>query len=67
MGDDRMERNVLALGSGREKMYRVEQVKGDDYVVNESHVLSLKMTEAGRKGDKHQIILGKRYYKDDIV
>ena len=67
MGDDGLERNVLALGSGREKMYRVEQVKGDDYVVNESHILSLKMSKAGRKGDKHQTILGKRYYKDDIV
>lgn len=67
MGDDGLERNVLALGSGREKMYRIEQVKGDDYVVNESHILSLKMTKAGKKGDKHQTILGKRYYKDDIV
>ena len=67
MGDDGFERNVLALGSGREKMYRIEQVKGDDYVVNESHILSLKMSKAGRKGDKHQTILGKRYYKDDIV
>ena len=45
----------MALGSGREKMYRIEQVKGDDYyVVNKSHILSLKMTKAGRKGDKHQ-------------
>lgn len=67
MGDDGFERNVLALGSGREKMYRIEQVKGDDYTVNESHILSLKMTKAGRKGDKHQTILGKRYYKNDIV
>lgn len=67
MGDDGFERNVLALGSGREKMYRIKQVNGDDYVVNESHILSLKMSKAGRKGDKHQTILGKRYYKDDIV
>ena len=44
-----------------------EQVKGDDYTVNESHILSLKMTKAGKKGDKHQTILGKRYYKNDIV
>ena len=67
MGDDSTPRNVLALGSGFEKMYRIEQVKGDDYVVNESHILSLKMTKAGKKGDKHQTILGKRYYKNDIV
>jgi len=67
MGDDSKERNILALGSGREKMYRIEQVKGDSYTVNESHILSLKMTKAGKKGDKHQIILGKRYFKNDIV
>jgi len=67
MGDDSFPRNVLALGNGREKMYRIEQVKGDDYIVNESHILSLKMTKSGKKGDKHQIIMGKRYFKNDII
>ena len=28
--------------------------------------LSLKMTKAGNKGDKHQTILGKHYFKNDI-
>lgn len=67
MGDDSTPRNVLALGSGREKMYRIEQVNGDDYVVNESHILSLKMTKPRTKGGRYQTILGKRYYKNDIV
>ena len=67
MGDDSTPRNVLALGSGVEKMYKIEQIKGDDYIVNESHILSLKMSKAGKKGDKHQIILGRRYFKNDIV
>jgi ATP-dependent Lon protease len=67
MGDDSTPRNVLALGNGIEKMYRIEQIKGDDYTVNESHILSLKMTKAGKKGDKHQTILGMRYFKNDIV
>ena len=67
MGDDSKPRNVLALGTGREKMYKIEQMKGDDYTVNESHILSLKMTKAGKKGDKHQTILGRRYYKNDIL
>ena len=67
MGDDSTPRNVLALGTGREKMYRIEQIKGDDYVVNESHILSLKMTKPNRTGDKHKTIMGKRYYKNDIV
>ena len=67
MGDDSTPRNVLALGSGVEKMYKIQQKKGDDYIVNESHILSLKMTKSGKKGDKHQMILGKRYFKNDIV
>lgn len=67
MGDDSTPRNVLALGNGVEKMYKIEQNKGDDYIVNESHILSLKMTNAGKKGDKHQTILGRRYFKNDIV
>jgi replicative DNA helicase len=67
MGDDSFPRNVLVLGNGREKMYKIEQVKGDDYIVNESHILSLKMTKSGKKGDKHQIIMGKRYFKNDVI
>lgn len=67
MGDNSTSRNVLALGRGIEKMYEIQPVKGDSYVVNESHILSLKMTKAGRKGDKHQTIMDKRYYKNDIV
>jgi hypothetical protein len=67
MGDDGKLRNVISLGSGREKMYKIEQVKGDTYVVNESHILSLKMSKEGTKGYKHQTILGKRYFKDDII
>jgi ATP-dependent Lon protease len=67
MGDDSKERNVLALGNGIEKMYRIEQVKGDNYIVNESHILSLKMSKSGKKEDKHQTILGKKYFKNDIV
>jgi hypothetical protein len=67
MGDDSTQRNVLALGRGREKMYHIKQVKGEDYVVNESHILSLKMTKPRSKGGKYQTIIGKRYYKNDIV
>jgi hypothetical protein len=67
MGDDSKPRNVLALGTGIEKMYKIEQTKGDDYIVNESHILSLRMSKAGKKGDKHQMILGRRYFKNDIV
>jgi replicative DNA helicase len=42
MGDDSTPRRVLSLARGRENMYWVRQNKGDDYRVNESHILSLK-------------------------
>lgn len=44
MGVDSTPRNVLSLARGREMLYKVKQIKGDDYVVNESHILSLKKT-----------------------
>lgn len=42
MGPDSTPRRVLSLARGREAMYRVTPVKGDPYVVNESHILSLR-------------------------
>lgn len=44
MGPDSFPRRVLSLARGREMLYRVTPVKGDAYVVNESHILSLKQT-----------------------
>ena len=44
VGDDNTPRNVLSICSGEEQMYRIKQNKGDSYIVNESHILSLKMT-----------------------
>ena len=42
MGDDSTPRNVLTLARGREQMYKISSKKGDSYVCNESHILSLK-------------------------
>ena len=42
MGDDSTPRNVLSLARGRETMYKVCSKKGGAYIVNESHILSLK-------------------------
>ncbi len=41
MGDDSKPRHVLALGRGREKMFRISPTKGASYTVNHSHILSL--------------------------
>jgi len=42
MGNDSSPRKVLKLARGREPLYRVIPNKGDSYVVNESHILTLK-------------------------
>lgn len=42
MGDDSTPRNVLSICRGRELLYRVKQNRGIDYVVNKSHILSVK-------------------------
>ena len=42
MGDDSTPRRVKSLARGRENMYWIRQNKGNDYRVNESHILSLK-------------------------
>ena len=39
MGVDSSPRTVVGLAHGTETMYRVTPVKGDPYVVNESHIL----------------------------
>lgn len=44
MGPDSTPRNVLGTCRGAEMLYRITPVKGDSYVVNESHILSLKPT-----------------------
>ncbi len=48
MGDDCTPRRVLTLARGRETMYKVRDVLwGTSYVVNESHILSLKRANSG--------------------
>lgn len=42
MGDDSTPRNVLETHSGTDKMYKVENKKGESYTVNSHHILSLK-------------------------
>lgn len=45
MGPDSTPRLVLGTTRGSEMLYRITPTKGDPYVVNESHILSLRMTE----------------------
>lgn len=42
MGDDSTPRNVLALGRGKEMMYKVTNRDGSEYIVNASHLLAVQ-------------------------
>jgi superfamily II DNA or RNA helicase len=42
MGDDSTPRTVLSTCTGTEQLYKIVPTKGDPYIVNESHILSLK-------------------------
>lgn len=44
MGPDSLPRRVVSTCSGRDMMYRIEPIKGEPYVVNSAHILSLKIT-----------------------
>jgi len=41
MGDNSIPRKVLSLGHGREDMFKLTPVKGDSFVFNKSHILTL--------------------------
>lgn len=57
MGDDSGPRNVLTLARGREQMYKIGCKKGDGYIVNESHILSLKYgTNMNRNIKKNTVL-----------
>ncbi len=53
MGPDSRPRRVLRTVSGREMMYRVTPVKGESFIVNEGHILSLKATNEGKKAARY--------------
>src|SRR5690625_1693718 len=43
MGMDSTPRKVLSLARGKEEMFRITPVKGDSWICNRSHILSLKV------------------------
>ena len=51
MGDDSTPRNVLTLARGQEMMYKVNSSNKEGYIVNESHILSLKYTHNEKQVD----------------
>ena len=51
MGADSKPREVLSLCRGRDEMFQVTPTKGESYVVNSEHILSLKVS--GNRKNKH--------------
>ena len=49
MGDDSTPRKVEQLKRGRQAMYEITPVKGESFIVNEDHILSLQSTPTGRR------------------
>lgn len=62
MGPDSTPRNVLALGNGRSTMYKIIPIKGDPYIVNKHHILTLVNSTA-----RDIIWKGQRYHKGDLI
>lgn len=67
MGDDSSPREVLSIARGRERMYKIKQNIGDDYVVNESHILSLIMTYPKRIAKHKERIQALYFDKEKIM
>ena len=65
MGVDSQPRAVKGLARGTEEMFEISPTKGDPYTVNKSHILSLKITNIGRKRVSDN--RGNKYKAGDIV
>ena len=63
MGDNLSPRNVSSITSGYEKMYSIKDLKsGENYIVNSSHILSLKYIS-----NTPMIIKNIKYFNGDII
>jgi superfamily II DNA or RNA helicase len=64
MGPDSLPRRVTSTCTGQEMMYRITPTKGEPYTVNESHVLSLRITGI-KPGERTRAGNGKYYGAGD--
>jgi hypothetical protein len=51
LGDDQTPRTVLSITSGTEEMFSVQQQYGETYIVNRSHILTLREKDTGKVVD----------------
>lgn len=64
MGPDSKPRRVLTTCVGHGKLYQVTPTKGNPYVVNDAHILSLKTTSRGYRGANRD---GEKYPSGEVV
>lgn len=64
MGVDSTHRTVKSVCNGFEDMYKINPVKGDSFTVNESHILSFKISG---KSDDYTICGNQRFKGGDIA
>jgi superfamily II DNA or RNA helicase len=64
MGPDSSCRKVESTCSGIDELYKIIPTKGDPYVVNESHILSLKITPDHKRGGT---VCGMTIYHDNEI
>ena len=64
MGDDNTPRSVVAIQRiPSPSFYRIKQIKGTDYTINQDNFISLKLSRVKAS----TMICGKKYVKNDIV
>lgn len=60
MGEDGTKRTVVGVTSGVDKLYKVKQTFGDDYVVNSVHPICVKQKLWGTKRSSYKIKIVKK-------
>lgn len=65
MGPDGTPRNVLSTTQGRSKLYRINPERGDSWVCNDSHILSLKISSTKICGNSNKP--SKKTFKGGII
>lgn len=68
MGPDSGPRRVRGVVHGQSKLFRVIPTKGDPYVVNDGHILSLKITGVGNGCPNRRVTAsdGRKFLSGDI-
>lgn len=65
MGDDSKERNVITTSQGRSEMFKITPERGDAWICNDAHILSLRMASTKICGNSGKA--GKKRFRGRII